>query len=85
MRISGTSSAAVVSSLAVSDLLLARGAEDSAKDSEGSTPLIWACFSGLESVAQTLRDRGADVNAKDTEGDTLLILARVEAQLHCTS
>ena len=44
---------------AVARLLIDRGADVSAAESDGKTPLHWALENGYEAVARLLRDRGA--------------------------
>ncbi|KAH6970507.1 hypothetical protein BKA56DRAFT_496680, partial [Ilyonectria sp. MPI-CAGE-AT-0026] len=54
-------------------LLLEKGAEIEAKDSEyGRTPLSWAAGNGRETIVQLLLETGADVEAKDKHGQTPL-------------
>jgi ankyrin repeat protein len=54
-------------------LLLEKGAEIEAKDSEyGRTPLSWAAFDGHEAVVKLLLEKGAEVEAKDHHGRTPL-------------
>ncbi|EXA28422.1 hypothetical protein FOVG_19972 [Fusarium oxysporum f. sp. pisi HDV247] len=49
-------------------LLLDKGAEIEAKDSEyGRTPLSWAAESGYEAVVKLLLDKGAEIEAKDSK------------------
>jgi len=44
-------------------------------DNNGDTPLIWACYNELESIALKLIEKGADVNAINKNGDTSLLWA----------
>jgi ankyrin repeat protein len=55
--------------------LLAGGADASARDEHGSTPLHAAASWNDRAVAQLLLDHGADVHARDWEGDTPLFIA----------
>ncbi|CAG1999053.1 unnamed protein product [Fusarium graminearum] len=56
-------------------LLLERGADIEAKDSEyGQTPLLWAAKNGNEAVVNLLLEKGADIEAKDSEYDQTLLL-----------
>ncbi|KAJ1328888.1 ankyrin repeat domain-containing protein 50 [Microdochium nivale] len=49
-------------------LLLEKGAEIEAKDSEyGRTPLSWAAKNGHEASVKLLLEKGADIEAKDSE------------------
>ncbi|KAH6960053.1 hypothetical protein BKA56DRAFT_647910 [Ilyonectria sp. MPI-CAGE-AT-0026] len=58
---------------AVVKLLLEKGAEIEAKDSEhGRTPLWWAAESGHEATVKLLLEKGADVEAKDADSQTPL-------------
>jgi len=56
-------------------LLIEKGAEVNAKDTDGWTPLICASRDGHIEVAKLLIEKEAEVNAKDTDGWTPLILA----------
>ncbi|KAL6402688.1 hypothetical protein AUP68_14144 [Ilyonectria robusta] len=50
-------------------LLLEKGAEIEAKDSEhGRTPLSWAALNGHEASVKLLLEKGADVESKDEDG-----------------
>ena len=55
--------------------LLAAGADVHAKDSNGWTPLGWACFMEFEQVVQALIDRGSRVNEGGGLDRTPLMLA----------
>jgi cytohesin len=60
----------------VIEMLLARGADVSAQDSESkSTPLHYAASFGRLEAVRTLVEHGADVSAKDSKGRTALQLA----------
>ncbi|RBR25720.1 uncharacterized protein FIESC28_01473 [Fusarium coffeatum] len=51
-------------------LLLNKGAEIEAKDSEyGLTPLLWAVRNGYKAVVEILLEKGADIEATDTKRD----------------
>jgi ankyrin repeat protein len=52
--------------------LLEKGADVQAKNSDGVTPLLWACDMGLSEVAMALLEKGADVQAKNSHGVTPL-------------
>lgn len=59
-------------------MLIARGADVNAKDSDGDTVLMLAASSDtlpLETI-KTLLERGADVNARNVKGETALDIAR---------
>lgn len=56
-------------------LLLNEGAALNAKDHDGWTALMWASWSGLAKVADTLLERGADIAVADKMGNTALIIA----------
>lgn len=55
--------------------LLAHGSEINATDKDGWNALMWASWSGLPKVADTLIDGGANVAAKDKLGNTALMIA----------
>jgi hypothetical protein len=52
--------------------LLEMGSDVNMTTSEGKTPLMMACESGLVNVAVRLLDKGADVEAKDIHGKSAL-------------
>jgi ankyrin repeat protein len=56
-------------------LLLDRGADINLRDNDDWTPLMWAAWSGLPKVADTLLARGAEVATADRQGNTALIIA----------
>ena len=60
---------------AVTQALLALGADTTAKDNAGRTPLHQAAVSGSEAVVRALLTAGADTNAIDRQGCTPLRLA----------
>ena len=49
---------------------LAKGADVTAKDNNGMTPLHWAAHYGQAKVAKVLLAKGADANAEDDDGMT---------------
>jgi len=55
-------------------LLLAHGADVSAKTWQGRTPLHWAVHKGYSEGAQILLEQGADVHAADDAGETPLCM-----------
>jgi ankyrin repeat protein len=60
---------------AVVKLLLERGAELEAKDSDSRTPLLWATISGHEAIIKLLLERGAELEAKGSYSLTPLLYA----------
>lgn len=53
-----------------------KGFEINAKDSKGSTPLHWACYSGSEKVVEYfLVQSGVQLNERDQDGHTPLHIA----------
>ena len=56
-------------------LLVKRGADVSAKDRHGWTPLHDAAFGNASDAAALLIERGADINNRDDKGRTPLALA----------
>ncbi len=44
-------------------------------DSDGRTPLMWACLYGWMIIVIMLFSRGADVNMQDNQGVSALVLA----------
>lgn len=55
--------------------LITQGADITAKDKEGYTPLHWAAFAGHGAVAEILLAHGADVSARSNKGRTPLYIA----------
>lgn len=56
-------------------LLLDQGGSLDATDKDGWTALMWASWSGLPKVAETLLSRGAAVGNADRQGNTALTIA----------
>lgn len=54
------------------ELLLAKGADIHAKNSDGDTPLHHAALWGRNGVVELLITQGADIHAKNNEGKTPL-------------
>jgi hypothetical protein len=61
-------------------LLLTKGADVNAKDSEGKTPLMNAAYYGKKEIAKFLLENGANVNARYVDGCTALIWAAGEGE-----
>jgi ankyrin len=61
--------------LDLADALLKAGANVSAKDRYGITPIYLASLNGSASLIQRLLDAGADANATDPGGETALMTA----------
>ena len=55
--------------------LVGQGVDLHAKDSDGYTPLHYACRCGHAEVVKALLEKGADVHPKDSVGETPLYLA----------
>lgn len=53
---------------ATAEIFIQEGADLSPTDSEGSTPLHWACSNGCVGVAATLLKHGAEINRQDIDG-----------------
>ena len=56
-------------------VLIDAGADIEKKDSDGCTPLFFACFSGSLDSVKVLVQAGADLGVTDTNGDTCLTTA----------
>ena len=54
------------------EVLLAKGADISAKNKDGWTPLHLAAYRDNKNIVEVLLDKGADVKAKDNDGWTPL-------------
>eukprot|EP00299_Pterocystis_sp_00344_P019704 c9748_g1_i7.p1 GENE.c9748_g1_i7~~c9748_g1_i7.p1 ORF type:complete len:268 (+),score=63.97 c9748_g1_i7:336-1139(+) len=65
----------------VCELLVSRGAEVKAKNTDGRTPLHSAAYNGHLKVCEMLLLRGADVKARDKYGDTPLDDAKAQQML----
>jgi ankyrin repeat protein len=63
-------------------MLIAKGADVNAKESDNSTPLIKAAEMGHTSVVRVLLAAQADVNAKALNGATALLIASQNGHLH---
>ncbi|KAL7966317.1 ankyrin repeat-containing domain protein [Trichoderma sp. SZMC 28014] len=59
----------------VAELLLARGADTTAKDTKGWTPLLLAAYNGHEAIARLIIESGADTEARNNERFTPLLHA----------
>lgn len=64
--------AAFTGSVAMTRVLLARGADATAQSKSGQTALHAAAIGGKSAVASLLLDHGAEVNARDNNGRTAL-------------
>jgi hypothetical protein len=60
-------------------LLIANGADISAKNKGGNTPLLYAINNGNNKIAEMLIKSGADTNQTDVDGRSLLQLAILSA------
>jgi ankyrin repeat protein len=59
--------------------LLAKGADGKSREVDGTTALMWACYSGDADLVERLIKAGADVSAVNDYGATALQTAAVEA------
>ena len=59
----------------IAELLVENGADVSAKDEDGWTPLFYPAGGGKKEVVEILISNGADVNATDDSGKTPLDVA----------
>jgi ankyrin repeat protein len=64
--------------------LLADGGDLNSVDSQGWTPLHWACFGKSQNAAQTLVSHGAIINAKNSVGWTPLFWAALNGDTTIT-
>ncbi|KAL6887036.1 hypothetical protein GGI43DRAFT_264528 [Trichoderma evansii] len=60
---------------AIVKLLVEKGANIEAKDSDGRTALLWAAEKGHQATVKLLVEKGADIEAKDSDGLTPLSFA----------
>jgi ankyrin repeat protein len=72
MRVVPPHWAALTGHTAVAELLLTRGANKEAQDSDGFTPLHWAALKGHKATAKLLLERDAPIEVKDVDGWTPL-------------
>ncbi len=61
-------------------LFLEAGMNPNAKDSTGTTALMWAAFKGYTGAVQILLDKGAQVNLKNQAGMAALMWAAMNGQ-----
>jgi ankyrin repeat protein len=55
------------------ELMVEKGVDVNAKDSQGRTPLMWSSWNGEMRITETLLNvEGIDVNARDDKGETVL-------------
>ncbi len=57
-------------------ILISQGVDVNAKNDDGLTPLMLACYTDTKgNIVKLLIDKGADVNTKDNDGETPLLYA----------
>ncbi len=67
--------------LSIVELLLSKGANVHAQDSDGRTPIIAASYGGYLSIVELLISKGANVNDRDSNGNTPILVASEKGYL----
>jgi ankyrin repeat protein len=65
----------------VARMLIERGADVTAQNDDGRTPLHLASYRGQVDIARMLIERGADLAAQDNDGDTSLHVVSERGQV----